>query len=192
MLESAALDEALWTLGTVLEARGSSYALVVVGGSSLLLLGLIDRPTRDLDVLGLVLPDRYVKLDVLPEPLAKAVADVGDALGLANDWLNIGPASLLDFGLPAGFRDRVTIRRFGALELHISSRLDQVCFKLYAAVDQGPRSRHFADLTSLAPSFEELRFAARWTVTHDPSPGFRQELLAALERFGVVVDEDDL
>jgi hypothetical protein len=192
MLESAALDEALWTLGTVLQTRGNSYALVVVGGSSLLLLGLIDRPTRDLDVLGLVLPDRYMKLDVLPEPLAQAVADVGDALGLAHDWLNIGPASLLDFGLPAGFRDRVTVRRFSALELHISSRLDQVCFKLYAAVDHGPRSRHFDDLTSLAPSSEDLLFAARWTVTHDPSRGFRQELRAALQRFGVAVDEDDL
>jgi hypothetical protein len=167
-------------------------ALVVVGGSSLLLLGLIDRPTRDLDVIGLARSDTYVKLDALPEPLSQAVADVGDALGLANDWLNIGPASLLDFGLPDGFRDRVTIRRFDALELHISSRLDQVCFKLYAAVDQGPRSRHFADLVALRPSREELLFAARWTVTHDASPGFKRELMGLLEQLGAAVTDDDI
>lgn len=189
VLELESIDEALQTLGAVLQNRGLSYSLVVAGGSSLLLLRLIDRPTRDLDVLGRALDGDYEKLDALPEPLANAVADVADALGLADDWLNVGPASLLDFGLPDGFRQRVTTRRYGGLELHIPARLDQVCFKLYAAVDQGPRSKHFADLVRLGPSREELLFAARWTVTHDPSVGLREELRGALRDFGVEVGD---
>ncbi|MCU1494824.1 MAG: hypothetical protein JWO62_2588 [Acidimicrobiaceae bacterium] len=45
-----ALEEALRTLGSVLEQRVHPFGLLVVGGSSLLLLGLLDRPTGDLDV----------------------------------------------------------------------------------------------------------------------------------------------
>ena len=48
------LDEALQTLGEVLEARGIACELVAIGGSSLMLLGLISRPTRDLDAPALV------------------------------------------------------------------------------------------------------------------------------------------
>jgi len=48
------LDEALRTLGEVLEARGLTYEIVAIGGSALMLLGLIGRPTRDLDAPALV------------------------------------------------------------------------------------------------------------------------------------------
>ena len=48
------LDEALRTLDEVLEARGLTYEIVAIGGSALMLLGLIGRPTRDLDALALV------------------------------------------------------------------------------------------------------------------------------------------
>jgi len=52
-------------------------------------------------------------------------------------------------------------------------------------VDQGPRSKHAADLRALSPTADELLFAARWTLTQDASPGFRRVLLEALELFGV-------
>jgi hypothetical protein len=61
-----------------------------------------------------------------------------------------------------------------------------VCFKLYAAVDQGLRSRHLQDLRELSPDRNELLAAARWTVTHDPSPGFRSLLVETLHRLEVV------
>jgi hypothetical protein len=86
----------------------------------------------------------------------------------------------------------VTVRQYGSLLLHIPSRVDQVCFKLYATVDQGPRSKHFADLARLSPTRDELLFAARWTITHDPSPGFRQELLGALREIGVSASDADI
>jgi hypothetical protein len=37
-----------------LQERGFSCELVAAGGSALLLLGLLERPTRDLDVVALV------------------------------------------------------------------------------------------------------------------------------------------
>lgn len=55
-----------------------------------------------------------------------------------------------------------------------------VCFKLYAAVDQGPRSRHFQDLRDLEPGHDDLLAAARWAMSHDPSPGFRSLLVGTL------------
>jgi hypothetical protein len=51
-------------------------------------------------------------------------------------------------------------------------------------VDQGA-GRHEADLRALDPTADELLAAARWTRTHDPSDGFRQELIAALAHLGV-------
>ncbi|MCZ7589171.1 MAG: hypothetical protein M5U27_10030 [Gaiella sp.] len=51
-------------------------------------------------------------------------------------------------------------------------------------VDQGA-GKHEADLRNLNPTREELLAAARWTRTHDPSEGFRGQLLAALAYLGV-------
>jgi hypothetical protein len=48
---SQAADQILNALGEQLAARGAPYTLAVVGGSALLALGLISRPTRDVDVL---------------------------------------------------------------------------------------------------------------------------------------------
>jgi len=59
---------ALDALSQTLEARGLRYELVAVGGTSLLLLGLIDRPTRDLDVVATVEAGTYCALRELPPP----------------------------------------------------------------------------------------------------------------------------
>lgn len=192
MFEVEGLERALRSLGAVLESRALSYEVLVVGGSSLLLLGVIARPTADVDVVGLAERGIYRKADPLPDPLVGAVADVGLALGLAPNWLNAGPASLMDFGLPDGFEERVTIRRFGGLAIHLAGRTDLICFKVYATVDQGPRSKHFGDLQDLGPTRDELLFAARWTLTHDISTGYRAELLETLAVLGAEVDDADL
>jgi hypothetical protein len=74
-----ALEEALRTLGAVLQQRGTPYSILVVGGGSLLLLRLIDRPTGDLDVVGLAEKGEYHKIETLPAPLATAAAQVARA-----------------------------------------------------------------------------------------------------------------
>ncbi len=124
-------------------------------------------------------------MQTLPEPLRLAIVDVARAYGLAIDWVNLGPASLLDLGLPQGFTSRVERRDYGGLVAWLAGRFDMVCFKLYAAVDQGPRSRHLQDLVELRPTQNELLEAARWTITHDPSPAFRSLLVGALSDLGV-------
>lgn len=185
MLSRDRLDGVLAALGDTLAARGLSYELVAAGGSGLLLLGLISRPTRDLDVIAIVEAGSYHKAEPLPAPLVQAVRDVGEALGIGAAWLNAGPADLLDFGLPEGFASRVEIRRYGPLTVHLAGRADQVAFKLYAAVDTGPEGKHFQDLRGLAPSSVELLDAARWAQTHDPSPGFHTQLLLCLTAMGM-------
>jgi hypothetical protein len=192
MLDPRVLDDALHALGAVLAARGASFEIVSVGGSSLLLLGLTSRATRDLDVVALIRDGQYVAAEPLPEALVEAARDVGDALGLGESWLNAGPADLLTFGLPSGFEARAERRTYGSLVLHIASRLDQIHLKLYASVDQGPRSKHVADLGLLAPTHDELVTAARWTRQHDPSEAFRGLLLDALRFFGVDGVDDQL
>ncbi len=182
------LEEALQALGLLLESRKQRAEIAVIGGGSLLLLGLIQRPTKDLDVVALVEGVRLRTAKPLPDDLVGAVRDVGRAMGLAEDWLNPGPTELLDRGLPAGFMQRVMTRSFGSLVVHVAHRSDQIFFKLYAAVDQGPHSKHFADLKQLAPSSEELRAAARWCVSHDPSEGFAEMLKQALAALGVEHD----
>ena len=89
------LDQALQALGDILLQRRLSFEIVAVGGSGLLLLGFIDRPTRDLDVVALVEEGRYVPARPLPAVLAEAVTDVADILGLPPDWVNAGPTDLL-------------------------------------------------------------------------------------------------
>lgn len=182
----AQLGTALAALGELLQARGLHYEVVVVGGGNLILRGLVTRPTtKDVDVLGEWTATGINPMRPMPEPLRLAVADVGRAYGLATDWLNLGPEALLDLGLPDGFATRLERHDFGGLVTWLAGRFDMVCFKLYAAVDQGERSRHFQDLVDLRPEADELVAAAHWTVSQDPSPGFRSVLAAMLVHLGV-------
>ncbi|MGZ8805122.1 MAG: hypothetical protein ACXWZG_07475 [Microbacterium sp.] len=180
------LETALRALGGLLEARGLHYEVVLIGGDNLILRGLVSRPTtKDLDLLGEWTSDGIKPMRPMPEPLRIAVLDVARTYGLASDWVNLGPESLLDLGLPDGFAGRLERHDFGGLVTWLAARFDMICFKLYAAVDQGSRSRHLQDLHELQPNRDELLSAARWTLTHDPSPGFRSLLVEALRQLGV-------
>ncbi len=192
-LDRSSLNVAFRALGDVLGSRGYAYELVVVGGAALLLRGTVSRPTKDGDVVGERRPDGSIaRLDVLPPELARAALDVARAYGLADGWLNLGPASLLDGPLPAGFEDRLSPVAFGALRLWIAGHEDLVALKLWASADRWPApGRHLADLQALAPTAHELRLAADWTRLRDPSPGYRELLAAVLARLGVEEQDDD-
>jgi hypothetical protein len=179
------LEEALVILGQLLADREQHFEIVAIGGGSLLLLGQIERPTRDLDLVALVEKGQLVSANPLPQVLMQAAEEVGKALELGKDWLNIGPASLLKWGLPLGFMDRMHTRRYKGLTIHLADRFDQICFKLYASVDQGPESKHFADLIRLNPSIDELKKAKSWCITHDVSEAFETEINNVLETVNV-------
>lgn len=180
LMDSKSLHEALEILGSYLSDKGLKYEVAAIGGGALLLLGCIIRPTKDLDIVALVDDGKLVSAHPLPNPLLKAIKEVGLALKLPADWINSAPADLWKMGLPEGFQNRLDPLRFGGLTLYCASRYDQICFKLYASVDQGPRSKHFEDLKRLKPNHEELKQAAAWCQTHDVSEEFADCLTKAL------------
>jgi hypothetical protein len=182
---SEATDRLLSALGEQVAALGQRFELVVVGGSGLLALGLIERSTRDVDLLALRAGDELGSAKPLPAALEAARDRVARDFSLPADWLNPGPTDLLEFGLPEGFIDRLERRDYGdSLTAYFASRYDQIHFKLYALVDQGP-GKHEADLRALSPTEEELLTAARWSRSHDPSEGYVQVLRDVLAHLGV-------
>lgn len=186
MFISASLEDALRLLGQLLADRGQSFEVVAIGGGGLLLLGVIDRPTKDLDLLALREGDILTTIDPsLPPELAEAVVDVARVLNLPLKWMNGEPSSLLRFGLPDGFLGRLERRTYGGLGVSLASRTDQIHFKLYAAADGAPAGKHHVDLQKLAPTRDELLAAARWAKTHDPSEGFALMLEGVLNTFGI-------
>jgi len=95
------LDILLGALGEQLLRRSSvPTELVVCGGAALSALGLIPRTTRDVDILAFVVNGEVRKADPFPDSLAAAVARVAADFHLPSMWLNPGPTSLVDGGLP--------------------------------------------------------------------------------------------
>jgi hypothetical protein len=179
------IDLLLGALADQLQAIGSHVEIVVIGGSALTALGLVRRATRDVDILAIAENGELHIAEPLPQPLRTARAAVAADFGLDENWLNSGPTDLLRWGLPEGFMGRVVRRNYGtALIVDFASRFDQIHFKLFAMVDQGG-GRHEADLRALSPNPSELTAAARWSLTQDPSPGYRSVLVEALRILGV-------
>lgn len=180
------LDQSLRLMAERLEQMGApTENLVVCGGSALLALGLVQRTTRDVDVLAGVDPHSGL---VDPRPLSAALSrvagEVGVALDLPHGWLNAGPADLVLSGLPEGFPSRLIRREYGPrLIIHYPDRFDLIHLKLFAALDQGP-GRHTADLQKLAPTEEEMFAAACWVLTQDAGDGFPLLVRDALNQLG--------
>ena len=188
------IEKILSALGEHLDARNETIPeLVVCGGSALNVLGLVQRTTKDVDVVAFAekndqgLPVLFTA-EHFPTALTEAAKKVARDFNLPDNWLNAGPASALELGLPVQLMNRVETRKYGKrLTVHFLSRYDQICFKLYAAVDQGP-GKHLSDLGALKPSAQELLEAAEWSITHDISEGYRKSVKDLLR----YLDHDDV
>lgn len=183
-------DAALRLLnGRMAIVEAPSCNLVVCGGAALAATELVQRVTRDVDIVAMANEEgELIDPEPLPAALMKAAQEVADDLGLPKDWLNNGPSSgeggIYRLGLPQGFSDRLTWRRFGEkLTVAFIDRIDQVYFKLYAAVDQFG-SYHATDLQALNPTDDELLGAVAWSRTHDPSEGYVESLKMFFKGFG--------
>jgi hypothetical protein len=190
-MDSTGVSDALRALAEQLDYGGEpEIELVICGGSALQVLGLVDRTTRDVDVLALARTSCTGTVELIPaEPLPKGVVDVARIvardLDLPADWLNPGPTDLLSQGLPCGLVERLQTKRYGSrLVAHFIGRFDQVCLKLYAVVTGGEGGRHLADLVALHPSPEEMMAAATWCLTQDASEAFPQIVRSCLEQIG--------
>jgi len=184
------VETILSALGEQLEEIASEpLELLVCGGSALNVLGLVQRATKDVDVLAYVNRNTagevsFISADPLNKNLITASKKVARDFNLTENWLNAGPASATDLGLPNGILKRVKTIQYGQkLTIHFMGRYDQIHFKLYAAVDQGA-GKHFDDLLALNPTPDELEQAARWSMTHDVSKGYRQVLKGLLNHMG--------
>jgi hypothetical protein len=183
------LDQVLRLLGGRLTRnRAPSVGIVVCGGAALIVTGLSSRTTTDVDIVALMDDSRKLVAPIpLPEWLLQAAEEVSETMGLPGDWLNNGPSrdegGLFQMGLPGGFQGRLHAQEYGdCLTVYFVDRIDQIHFKLYAAVDRG--GYHISDLESLQPTDDELSEAARWTLTHDVSHGYLGLLKRLLETLG--------
>jgi hypothetical protein len=182
------LEEILTALDVEIEARGGDHTdLVVCGGAALIALGFVSRTTKDVDVLGAAeeSPDSLLirRIHSFPPWLDDSADAVRANYRLKGHWLNLGPASQLDTGMPEGYERRLTTKSYGAhLTVRFIGRLDQIHLKLYASVDRG--GYHVDDLRALNPTDDEIEQAARWVQTQDVSEPFRLILIDFLEKFG--------
>lgn len=144
-----------------LQARGLSFEAVVVGGSALALLGIIDRPTRDVDVL---FPG--VSNDIAEAARRFAAEMSARGQRLDPDWVNAGPAQVAA-ALPAGWERRLRPLFDGeAIRLQTLAQNDLLLTKLFALCDRGT---DLADCIALAPSADALRHAENWLLQQDAS-----------------------
>jgi hypothetical protein len=174
-MDKREIEDLLCRLAEAYEALGGAALTIgICGGAALSVLGLVERTTRDID---LVTPEH------LPPAFWQAAAAVAAQLDLPDSWINQGPKELASMGLPEGFTTRAVTKRYGRrLTARYASRLDQIYFKVYAAVDRG--GYHVDDLQKLQPTTEELIAAARWCMTHDVSAAFRSMLKSMFEALG--------
>lgn len=165
MYDRITLERALIAVGDLLADRGHTIEVVAIGGGALSLLGHIDRSTEDIDLVGIIDDGSLLSAAPLPPELAEAVEDVAGLLNLNAKWMNHGPTSLLKLGLPTGFLERCSERRYNGLIVRFASRYDQIHLKLYAT--GVPKDKHHQDLRRLAPTQHELREAATWVLAND-------------------------
>jgi len=179
---------ALRALGEILASQGEHAAVVVVGGTALIIQGFVARVTRDVDVIAISRnpSERGRKAieppEPLPEPLLRAISRVARDFSLPDDWMNTTVGLQWKTGLPPGFEERIHWEQYGGLWLSLADRYDLIFLKLYAAADsEGPSSVHYQDLMALQPTNEELDAAARWVKSPDTSAPFARILDQVLE-----------
>ena len=188
MIDRDSIDKIFGALDKQIGVHGGvPISLVIIGGTALSALGLVLRTTKDVDVLGEVVKvgEKIVikKIKKFPDFLEHAASKVQRDFNLPQDWLNLGPASQLDLGLPEGFEKRLIPKKYGKfLTIYYPDRIDLIYFKLFAALDRG--GYHVEDLMLLNPTEIEIERAARWVLTQDVSPGFKQILKDFLEKHG--------
>lgn len=176
-----ALDGALRALGAFLEANGQTEYLVVVGGVAMNLRGFHARGTSDVDVIARATPPVLFTPDPLPDFVEAGIKRVARDFGLDADWMNTVVAKQWHGGMPPGLAEDLEWHQFGALHVGVPGREAMAALKLFAAIDQGPRSVHMQDLLRLRPTEEELERAARWVASQDASAAFHVQIPEALE-----------
>ncbi len=107
------ITAALRALGEILASQGEHAAVVVVGGTALIMQGFVERATRDVDVIAISRdpPGRERKgiesPEPLPEALPRAISRVARDYNLPDNWMNTTVGLQWKTGLPSGFEERI-------------------------------------------------------------------------------------
>ena len=160
-----------------LAGRGLRFEGVVIGGSALVMMGVVSRFTRDVDVLMPALPEAIV---AAARDFAKQQRQAGN--DVIDDWLNNGPMQLGEV-LPAGWRERVEpLFKGEVIVFRTLGRPDLLKSKLFALADRGT---DLEDCIALRPTADELAECLPWLELQDGNdlwPAHVRDMVAALGR----------
>ena len=185
-MNSRKAEDMLSALGTVLEEQGiDPVDMVACGAMALLLQGIIDRPTRDIDGLGLVVEEDgslVLKKPLMSNEFNAAVERVGSLFHEGKLWFSTAAITLYDdTELPADLVGRAQVKRYGTrLTIRLCSRPHMVCLKMWAAIARGEPD--IGDLVEMVVSKEEAEAAAVWCLEQDSE--VLPEILAVLKEVG--------
>lgn len=148
---------ALRLLSYYLRKKNEKRSFTICGGASLYLQGIVNRTTRDIDIVGAEIDDI----------LKEAALLVANDMGLKPKWLNSEPKSLA-LDMKSGWENRIfSIYEESNLKVYSISRSDMIFAKFYAYCD---RQKDIEDLVSLKVTIEELNEAAEFTKPKDGHP----------------------
>ncbi|MBF0106204.1 MAG: hypothetical protein HQM16_12855 [Deltaproteobacteria bacterium] len=136
----------------------------IIGGAALIVLGIVDRKTRDVDCLDPSLPLDVKKASV---DFAKKFNKTTHETPLIENWFNNGPQTLKR-DLPKDWQKRaVTFFKGQSLNLKTLGRQDLLLSKLFAYCD---RQADLNDCLALKPTLAELKSSYEWVVERDANP----------------------
>ncbi|MFO7893927.1 MAG: hypothetical protein R6U63_09340 [Longimicrobiales bacterium] len=187
-MDQSGIREALTTLGELLAAEGEHFAVIVTGGATLNLLGVVRRATSDVDVIARADRDedgtvQLHQAEPFPPALRHAIRTVARDLGLDEDWMNTDVGKQWSQGLPPETAEELTWERFGdGLDVGLVGRQTLIALKLFAAVDRGAGSVHAQDLVALDPTDHDLARAREWVLTQDAAPAWPDLVDRAIDR----------
>lgn len=155
-----------------LAVRGLRFAGVIIGGSALVLLGVVQRTTEDCDVLD----------PGIPSSVREAAEAFADERGIDRDWFNCKAHDFVTIEgcVPGGWRERLrTVFRGKALQLQTLGAHDLLCTKLVALIDRGT---DFDDCVALQPTANDLVAAWPFVAAYEGNPESRAQYWIPLAR----------
>lgn len=171
-------------LGEALERIGAEpVEILVCGAMSLVLQGIVNRPTTDIDGIGFVLSEEgglVLEKPSMQQAFREARARVAVANNLPARWLNFQSRTLMDNGLPEGILERASVSDYGPkLRIRLCSRLDMIALKMWAAIDV-EREVDLIDLRVLQITRQEAEFCITYCLRNSAEKERLVEVLEAI------------
>ena len=147
------INKAIPEFDEFLASRGLFFEGTIIGGAALLVLGITERFTKDVDCLTPQIPEEIKKA-------SEEFSEMKEELKIEKNWFNNGPSSLVN-QLPQGWDKRLELIYDGkSLKLTTLGRPDLLKTKLFAFCDR--TEPDLSDLQKLKPSIEELSESISW------------------------------